>query len=81
MTNPSDNPNRRVREADGMSTTVVASVVIAALLGIGVIYFALSSDRSETVGANPAAVERTAPPVTSGAGTGKGAPPQAPQSK
>ena len=62
--------NELQRESDneGMSMTAWAGIAFVLLLFGGVMVYAFSGDRSNTASTDPARIERTAPPATTGQG-------------
>jgi hypothetical protein len=73
MTMHPNDPNYRrelVRETteEGMSTATWAGIAVAVMVVGGIAMYAFSNRESTTASSNQPAIERTAPPVTTGQG-------------
>ena len=70
--NPNDPNYRRelVRETneEGMSTATWAGIAVAVMVVGGVAMYAFSNHETTTASSNQPAIERTAPPITTGQG-------------
>jgi hypothetical protein len=70
---PSDprDPNRDTlrRPDNGMGLGTMLAIAAAGTVGLGLVWYAVSDNRPNTASTNPPAIDRSAPPVTTGTGT------------